>query len=365
MDGAECYFKYEPLTKPDSIRLFILQPGSPGHTIHGSLVHTTLAQCHYDIYSPYTALSYVWGDAKNTVRIFIDTQPFTVTVNLASALDSMRDERVAICVWADAVCIDQSNIPERNQQVGLMRDVYSFAQQTIVYLGEADSESWEVFNALRRQRSDSDESTLPGLIQDLAAVHILSRPWFTRVWIYQELVLSREVWIQLGRDRMLWDDFCDPLIRFYTPDVDEDVNTDEEDADGVQNIPENVRWNIRKNVQSNLTMLSKMHEARQSFRKSKFITTERPVSLLSVLESRRGFQVTDLRDMVYGHLAMADVYVGPLVVDYNKSVAEVFIDAACYIVDNKNFGCAILSGVEMLHSNSRIEGLPSWVPDWS
>jgi len=355
MSEIQNTFKYEPFTQPDSIRLLALQPSPPGRTIRGSLVHTTLAECHYDIHFPYTALSYVWGDPKRTAKIIIDNQPFTVTANLASVLDNLRDEKVAIRVWADAVCMDQSNIPERNQQVGLMRDVYYFARQTIVYLGEADGPSREVFDVLRKWRPASEELIVSTAIHESAAIHILSRPWFFRVWIYQELVLSRGVWVQLGRDRMLWYDFCLALLG---------PNGKDGDAERALESP-----------LSDLVMLSKMREARHSFRKSQLIEAEKPASLFSVLEARRGFQVTDLRDMVYGYLAVAGLHPRSKVtsskshdsrflIDYNKTVADVFTDAASYIVET-GLGPGILSKVELLNENRRMKMLPSWVPDWS
>jgi hypothetical protein len=355
MDEIQYTFKYEPLTHPDSIRLLVLQPGPPGRKIHGSLIHTTVSECQYDIHFPYTALSYVWGNPNETAEITIDGQPFVVTANLASALDSLRDERIAIRVWADAACIDQKNIPERNQQVGLMREVYSFAQQTIVYLGEADNESREVFDVMRRHKLAPDELTVSDLFRESAIAQILSRPWFTRVWIYQELVLSKEVWVQLGRDRMLWDDFCVALL---SPDD-----------------RETYIWKASRHVYASLRMLAKMRGARSSFWMSQLTRAERPASLLSLLESRRGLQVVDPRDMVYGHLAVAGLHRGSnvndneghglaLLVDYNKSVAEVYIDATSYIVETGDGNC-ILPQVEMLHGNPRMEGLPSWVPDWT
>jgi hypothetical protein len=32
--------------------------------------------------------------------------------------------------------------------------------------------------------------------------HILVRPWFTRVWVLQELVLSKDPWILIGKTRV-------------------------------------------------------------------------------------------------------------------------------------------------------------------
>ena len=42
----------------------------------------------------------------------------------------------------------------------------------------------------------SDEST--------QLLDILEGPWFTRVWVFQELLLSRDPWLQCGSQRIRW-----------------------------------------------------------------------------------------------------------------------------------------------------------------
>jgi hypothetical protein len=58
--------------------------------------------------------------------------------NLYQALRSLRDvpshsndarERV---LWADAICINQNDLEERNQQVSIMAFIYSRAQTVLV-----------------------------------------------------------------------------------------------------------------------------------------------------------------------------------------------------------------------------------------
>lgn len=79
-------FSYQPLDHPDSIRLIHLLPASsPNAELKCSLIHTTLKACA-DIYDHYTALSYVWGDSKDTRTILLDGLPVKITVNLFSAL---------------------------------------------------------------------------------------------------------------------------------------------------------------------------------------------------------------------------------------------------------------------------------------
>lgn len=48
----------------------------------------------------------------------------------------------------DPVCINQTDIPERNSQVLIMRDIYRGASETLVWLGEADLDHGAAFNLL-------------------------------------------------------------------------------------------------------------------------------------------------------------------------------------------------------------------------
>ena len=119
-------YQYEPLLEEDAIRLLELKPTPDLQaTLECSLVHTTLSECDNDLVDHYTALPYVWGDAKKTKTISIEGKELDVTVNLEPALRHLRDPGRRRMVWADALCIDQSNDEEKNQQVAQMSKVYA------------------------------------------------------------------------------------------------------------------------------------------------------------------------------------------------------------------------------------------------
>ncbi len=80
------------------------------------------------------------------------------------------------------------------------------------------------------------------------------------------------------------------------------------------------------------------------------------------------FGATDPRDRVYSLLALRsarihDIHSQVLLPDYKKSVADVFIQAtkAC-ILESKTLN---ICGMHTSVSDKVIEGLPSWVPDYS
>jgi len=98
-----------------------------------SLVEVTL-----DDHPIYEALSYVWGDPKLQSTLQIEGARLKVTNNLELALRYLRLPDKPRTIWVDAICIDQSNIEERNQQVRLMKSIYSFCAVDLVWVGESD-----------------------------------------------------------------------------------------------------------------------------------------------------------------------------------------------------------------------------------
>lgn len=60
--------------KPNEIRLLVLNPGLPDEPIECSLEHYSANQA-----KPYEALSYVWGDTRDSSFIRVDGCPFKVS----------------------------------------------------------------------------------------------------------------------------------------------------------------------------------------------------------------------------------------------------------------------------------------------
>jgi hypothetical protein len=95
-------------------------------------------------------------------------------------------------LWADAICINQDDIDERNQQVKQMGLVYQQANHTMIYLGEGTSETRAFLERLQ-SKSTIDHfaslsinvnlagDTLDVEVEEGARAWILSRPWFKRV----------------------------------------------------------------------------------------------------------------------------------------------------------------------------------------
>ncbi|KAH8811044.1 heterokaryon incompatibility protein-domain-containing protein [Xylogone sp. PMI_703] len=142
---------------------------------------------------PFDALSYVWGDPSVREGAMIcNGHHLNITLNLWTALRQTWRNWPTKKVWADAICINQEDIAERNQQVTIMGTIYSKAEHVTVSFGLAiqqrrtDSALAEDINQLAHISKSASEIDREDLFGD-----ILSRPWFWRAWTLQEVKLAR------------------------------------------------------------------------------------------------------------------------------------------------------------------------------
>jgi hypothetical protein len=113
-------YKYSPLNPVlEEFRILELHPG-----ISTEKIRCSLQACSSTSHPPYECLSYTWGNATITDNIELGGVAFAVTTNLLSALQHLRLPVQPQKLWVDAICIDQSSIPERESQVRLIRKIY-------------------------------------------------------------------------------------------------------------------------------------------------------------------------------------------------------------------------------------------------
>ncbi|KAK3634539.1 hypothetical protein LTR56_015268 [Elasticomyces elasticus] len=131
---------YEPLDEiRREIRLLRILPSiDRAATVDVELLTTSL---DLDSTLPYSALSYVWGDARTKEAIRIDGTWFEIGESLANAFKHVRQETRDVILWADAICINQEDIPERNHQVSMMGSLYRQATKVIAWLGTTGDDS--------------------------------------------------------------------------------------------------------------------------------------------------------------------------------------------------------------------------------
>lgn len=261
-------YKYENLSVPPgdpsgvfSIRLLHLLP-SPDRAaqIYCQLIETQIADVRHgkptNSLAPnthYQALSYTWGSPvfPKTLHVVQGEDSNTtltgliaITENLHSALQALRQRDKTLVLWVDAICINQADIPERNSQVGNIPQTYAEAASVLVWLGteslqndgslcidfftelaaliasgndqdqeQADKSSWRkkfVINQLVSTFLDAKGRD--------AIISFLTRPWFRRRWVVQEVVLAKDVSIVCGTSNILWPNFELALTELFQND---------------------------------------------------------------------------------------------------------------------------------------------------
>jgi hypothetical protein len=329
-----------PLPTKEHVRILKLQPGSDDAPIRCQLLATTLASA-----PDYEAVSYTWGSSVDPQAVYIDVEgvgkprEHLVTSNCVSALRRFRYNNRPRLLWIDTLCIDQSNIPERNHQVTLMSTIYSQATQVLIYLGEASVDSDLALEFVEDIGRPAPRSFLLGtkptrLIQ--ALINLFRRPWFARVWVIQEAHLSRNATVHCGQTTLKWSSFqlfqrwnsCTgwlsnvPYVVYpYTPSVFTSIE--------VNHVTKEVYWNR---------------------------------VILREINNARHCRATDARDKIYAllpflHLSEMSINITP---DYNIPVTDLFTNFAAALVDRLGFGV-----LHACQGCSQIQGLPSWVPDWT
>ena len=180
-------YRYPPLLPgPDSIRLLRLLP----HKDRTAPIECELFD--YSLQEPsqgthlYEALSYVWGGQEKPRSISIDGQDLPVTVNLHVALSHLRDHFLNRIIWADAVCINQTDFQERGHQVQSMAKIYYKANRVIVWLGDAADNSNGALEYIRLAAKQTTNPLSNETIQR-AIFAVLQRPWFRRIWVREPL----------------------------------------------------------------------------------------------------------------------------------------------------------------------------------
>lgn len=156
------------------------------------------------------------GDQMDIRMVLVDGKALEITATLDSALRHIRSKDGPALLWADSICINQADIPERNQQVRQMGSIYACAAHTIIFFTSHTPEAELFLNALNISNGNLRKGVpKSGIAMDtcndlwtLARPVFLDQAWFTRIWVLQELLFSRSPWIQCGSARCRWDDFA-------------------------------------------------------------------------------------------------------------------------------------------------------------
>ena len=138
-------YLYERLQQARGIRLLQL---ATRHYHSDPLTGTLLVRDLDDTGPEYTSVSYSWGrnsdgDASLSRSIRLDGHMLSITENLYDLLVQLSEPGAGETqpLWIDAVCIDQSNVAERGNQVSMMAAIYQNASDLLIWFGHGNSEA--------------------------------------------------------------------------------------------------------------------------------------------------------------------------------------------------------------------------------
>jgi hypothetical protein len=351
-------FTYRPLSPSEDTRLIVLLPASSSEALASEnpegikceIEHIALAK------NPsYEALSYCWGNPTQTRRyVTCEGARLNVTETLYGVLVRMQQDNKPVRLWVDAICINQNDNDEKSLQVPRMRDIYGQSMGVLIWLGEETPEvqgSLQFAELLEEASLVDDTPIMQRHVWAFPNRHIpppedeswktffalLQRPWFRRLWIIQEVAVSPNPMVVCGRSRVTWDTLQAAVK--YTSLL------------GIHNLFSDV---------VDLNIIRDLQNARDQY------MGETQHSLVKLMTRTRASLATNPRDKIFGLWGIAEP----------SSVARLQLSPSYTITPEclfRNFAMATLTTARNLdifqviqpRDGSKLNALPSWVPDWS
>jgi hypothetical protein len=185
--GAFPTYTYPNFTRSDALRLIRLH--ATANLEHDDL-KCDISEFPFKSDQQYEALSWTWGNERPSEPLFVnsnDDSPLSVCLlppHLAAALKALRDQNLPRYLWVDAICINQANIKERNDQVPMMDQIYGNATNVCIWLGPDDEKSERALHFIRRIVRElwafDEICSNRKLADDWAALmSLMRRPWFS------------------------------------------------------------------------------------------------------------------------------------------------------------------------------------------
>jgi hypothetical protein len=341
---------YLPLRPPASFRVLELQPGYHSNPIHCKLVNTSLEEA-----PNYEALSYCWGDLEDTQIINCNGRSFPITSNLHEALVNLRRPDRKRTLWVDALCINQRDYAERNQQLRLMGRIYRKANKVTAWIGgesEATASINDIFGKLRAL-----EGRFGGLVnlepsgqhlRDLglpeesspiwsALRYFFRRAWFQRVWVIQEAANASQLDVACGQLHLEWDELVYAARCFAESPIFAATDT----AQVCQHI-------------------GFIDECRRRMQQD----TDDRLSLFNLLYRSRQCGATDLRDKIYGLYPLVHDHSTLPEPNYEKAIDTVYKETAIHLIGTTGrLDVLSFAGAARAPHTCSLN-LPSWAPDW-
>ncbi|RBR23348.1 uncharacterized protein FIESC28_03824 [Fusarium coffeatum] len=292
-------------------------------------------------------------------------------------------------LWIDAICINQDDISERNSQVAIMSHIYGSARCVVAWLGEADEQTESFYNSfsclLQPAMLPTQEylhfisgrgCTTPWDMDGMR--ELLTRTWFSRTWVIQEVSLAKDIILVCGPFRFPWDEVFTLLFENLGEAKAYEYLSQgkprmkfERASPGTEILSLfDIRIRTRPDCIEGI-------RARKKFLKQPALQAKykQQLSLAALIILTWNFYVSDPRDKIFALLSLSKPLDG-ISVDYSKSIPDVFTDAGRVLLqaggDNSvhTWDGSAMDDLEPLESLSFVQPhisttLPSWVPTFN
>jgi len=369
----------------NEFRILELLPGEPDDEIQCKLLNEPMHANGNEVIVHYEALSYTWGAPKPKQRIMCSGRALYIGMNLFQALKHIRRRDRTRRIWADAICINQFNIPERNQHVQRMDTVFACADRVLVWLGEKSSEEgdgvldvlpiwlalypphidWNAANIEWGTSSSTFSFSSEGLSKEaiewlsyqqthlMHLLHFFARQWWSRRWVIQEIVQAKDAIITCGQEEISWADISGYL------DADQDKFSLWHDS-----LARIYGKHPAKTFVNHAN--DGIFHARQLARMAANFHSPNALGLWDIVYETNDFKCTEPRDNLFSLFAIAkDVRSGGetdlLHVDYSDSIAKISVNYCRWLLTHDPYALICLRTVTGNHGCSR--DVPSWTPN--
>ncbi|KAI1362276.1 heterokaryon incompatibility protein 6 [Xylaria arbuscula] len=342
-------FKHSPLARPASmIRLLKIKRG----VLRADPVDCEMVNFDINNAPPYGALSYCWGPPPDSIKFLCNNSVFYGRPSLERALKRLRagfrpGQREEY-IWADAICINQEDLVEKDAQIRLMGRIYSGATTVYVDLGDVEGQTVSIGGATLRfpamggmgvQDALTHSDDLEHPLHYMTAFQALTMPWFTRTWIIQELALAKNVKYM----------FCGNV--FTQQHLDSMLS-----KESIVSHPERQRELMSSNaIMGGYMNYQKLQRIKLQIGK---------MDSLELIQLTRDFGVTNAEDKIFGLFALMSDPDREAIGSYSRATEQVYRRFAALQVRHGRT-VLMLDSAGLQRRHGAVKNLPSWVPDWT
>ncbi|KAI1749841.1 heterokaryon incompatibility protein-domain-containing protein [Xylaria castorea] len=322
-----------------------------GHDSQGCLVVSLHCQ-PLQSSLPFAAISYTWNEKDRLWYGEYDARPKPIRINGEMALVSDKVANILslalkhgrYLLWIDTLCINQSDLNEKSEQVSRMGDIYYQATEVLAMIGSPSEATDIVLDSANEFAKDPSQNFTPAVLAKL--LKFINGGYWTRAWILQELTMAKSILVCCGTRTADLRSIAE--LGQNMENSFQNTESLSEMAEYGSYVVTALSGHIKQQVLYSAEDLASLGHGRKE-------------TLLEVLEnSKQYYACVDPRDMLYSRLALAsDATMLIPYPDYTIRVEELY----------KRFAtnCIMLtkSLKVITFANSTTMNLPSWVPDWS